>query len=109
MSRKNNLFKLDLLVLAVLYHGDCYGYEISNQIREKSNQVIDLKDGVLYPILYILMEGEYISSSEKQVGRKIRVYYHLLPKGSDLLLEMMKEYHDMVKSIDYILEGIDDE
>ena len=25
MSRKNNLFKLDLLVLAVLYHGDCYG------------------------------------------------------------------------------------
>lgn len=55
------------------------------------------------------MEGEYISSSEKQVGRKIRVYYHLLPKGSDLLLEMMKEYHDMVKSIDYILEGIDDE
>lgn len=55
------------------------------------------------------MEGEYISSSEKQVGRKIRVYYHLLPKGSDLLLEMMKEYRDMVKSIDYILEGIDDE
>ena len=50
------------------------------------------------------MEGEYISSSEKQVGRKIRVYYHLLPKGSDLLLEMMKEYHDMVKSIDYIMQ-----
>ena len=90
MSRKNNLFKLDLLVLAILYHGDCY-------------------DGVLYPILYKLMEGEYISSSEKQVGRKIRVYYHLLPKGSDLLLEMMKEYHDMVKSINHILEGIDDE
>ena len=55
------------------------------------------------------MEGEYISSSEKQVGRKIRVYYHLLPKGNDLLLEMMKEYRDMVKNIDYILEGIDDE
>ena len=109
MSRKNNLFKLDLLVLAVLYRGDCYGYEIANQIREKSNQVIDLKDGVLYPILYKLMEGEYISSSEKHVGRKIRVYYHLLPKGNDLLLEMMKEYRDMVKSIDYILEGIDDE
>lgn len=79
------------------------------RLEKKSNQVIDLKDGVLYPILYKLMEGEYISSSEKQVGRKIRVYYHLLPKGSDLLLEMMKEYHDMVKSIDYILEGIDDE
>lgn len=84
---------------------------MKSQIRleKKSNQFIDLKDGVLYPILYKLMEGEYISSSEKQVGRKVRVYYHLLPKGSDLLLEMMKEYHDMVKSINRILEGIDDE
>ena len=78
------------------------------KLEKKSNQVIDLKDGVLYPILYKLMEGEYISSSEKQVRRKIRVYYHLLPKGSDLLLEMMKEYRDMVKNIDCVLEGVND-
>lgn len=106
MSKKNNIFKLDLLILAILYFGDYYGYEIAKKIKEKSQHAINLKDGVLYPILYKLMEENYISSYEQQVGRKIRVYYHICPKGISHLFNMIDEYNDMVKKINYILEGI---
>lgn len=109
MSKKNNIFKLDLLVLAILYFDDYYGYEIAKKIKEKSQQAIDLKDGVLYPILYKLMEENYISSYEQQVGRKIRVYYHILPEGVSHLFNMIDEYYDMVEKINYILEGIKSE
>lgn len=34
MSRKNNLYTLDMLILACLYRSDCYGYEISRNISD---------------------------------------------------------------------------
>lgn len=60
----------------------------------------------MYPILYKLLEANYISSYETQVGRKIQVYYHIEPLGLEYLQQTIKEYHEMLGSIDKILEGI---
>lgn len=108
-KQKNKLFKLDMLILAVLYHSDHYGYEISKNIRELTNHSFDLKDGVLYPILYKLSQESFITSYEKQVGRKIRVYYHIEKKGKEALLEMIKEYREMLENIDQLLGEINHE
>lgn len=106
MNRKNSVYTLDMLILASLYHSDCYGYEISKNIRDVTKQKIDIKDGVMYPILYRLLKSNFISSYEKQVGRKIRVYYHIEPLGIDYLLKSIDEYNEMLESISLILEGI---
>lgn len=106
MNRKNNLYTLDMLILACLYRSDCYGYEISKNIKEISQQNINIKDGVMYPILYKLLEANYITSYENQVGRKIRVYYHIEPLGLNYLLQTINEYHEMLNSVEKVLEGV---
>lgn len=106
MSKKNSLYKLDMLILASLYHKDCYGYEISKNLKQLSNEIIDIKDGVMYPILYKLLKNEYISTYEQQVGKKIRVYYHIEKKGHQYLINTIDEYYKMLDTIENIIEGI---
>ena len=84
MARKNSFFKLDMLLLCIIAKQDCYGYEITKQIKTYSHELIDIKEGTMYPILYKLLDENYISSYEKVIDRKVRVYYHIEEKGKDL-------------------------
>lgn len=103
MANKNNLFKLEMLLLGVLRKQDCYGYEITKLIKKYSNDLIVIKDGTMYPILYKLLDEGFISSYDKVVSRKLRVYYHIEPSGMDKFNEMVSDYDNMIKGIDNII------
>ena len=45
---------LDMLVLRLLEKEPKYGYQLIQEMREKSDEVFSLKEGTLYPILYRL-------------------------------------------------------
>ena len=45
---------LDMLVLKLLESEPRYGYQIIQELKDKSGDVFSLKDGTLYPILYRL-------------------------------------------------------
>lgn len=45
------------------------------------------------------MDTGFISSYEKIVGRKIRIYYHIEDTGQEYLTELIKEFYQMVQSI----------
>ena len=101
----NYLFKLDLLILSILQHKDMYGYEITKYITEKSNETIVPKHGTMYPIIYNLIEEEYISSYTEIHNNKARVYYHLEDKGKDYLKKITEEYDNLVECINSIVHG----
>ncbi|MFQ6792782.1 MAG: PadR family transcriptional regulator [Thomasclavelia sp.] len=103
MANKNNLFKLEMLLLGVLRKQDCYGYEITKLIKKYSNDLIVIKDGTMYPILYKLLDEGFISSYDKVVTRKLRVYYHIEPSGMEKFNEMVSDYDNMIKGIDNII------
>lgn len=103
MANRHNYFKLEMLILSVLEDSDCYGYEISQQLKEKSHGLMQIKEGALYPILYKLQKEEYISSYE-QSGKKTRVYYHLEEKGLKHLITLEEDYLKMVKEIKNICQ-----
>lgn len=63
--KKNNFFKLEMLLLIVIKKEDMYGYEITNMLREVTNDVIDIKEGSLYPILYKLLEKKKLVAMKK--------------------------------------------
>ena len=105
MANKNNIFKLEMLLLCVINQHDCYGYEITKQIKNDSHNLIDIKDGTMYPILYKLLEQNYISCYEQQVGRKIRVYYHIEEKGKEKLNDMIHEFENMIDGIYNIIHN----
>ena len=100
----NFLFKLDLLVLSVLKEKDCYGYELTKIISQKTNDLVIPKVGTMYPILHELLENNYISSYEEYIKTKARVYYHIEDKGIQYLAKIVKEYKDLVNAINSIVD-----
>ena len=48
-----------LLILRLLEEKDMYGYEMIEALREKSQNVFELKAGTLYPLLHGLEEKKF--------------------------------------------------
>ena len=65
--------------------------------------LIKLGDGTMYNILYKLLDKGYISSYDKIIGKKIRVYYHLKPEGKIYLDQLIQEFHDFVLVVEKII------
>ena len=102
-KKEDNPFTLELLILNVLNEKDCYGYEIMRAIHHASNDVITPKMGTIYPVLYNLLDHNYISSYEKSIKTKIRIYYHIEPLGRELYNEMLWKYDSIVGVINAIV------
>ena len=67
MAKRNSFKKgtIELLTLAILQDGDCYGYQITQSICDKSNGIITVTEGALYPILYRLVDKGYLTDYKK--------------------------------------------
>lgn len=105
-SKRNNVFKLDILILSVLRRKDCYGAEIATTINNETNDLFSVKEGVLYPILYKLEQSGFVSSSEQIVNRKLRVYYHLTDLGQNELIIMEADFAKKIEAINRVLKEL---
>ena len=109
MSRSsNNFFRMEMLLLKIIEigNGEYYGYKIVQQLQELSDDKIKLAEGVMYPILYRLLDKGYIIDEKRLVGkRKTRVYYKLEPKGKEYLNQLYIDYMDINTSIIKIMEA----
>ena len=101
----NNFFKTEMLLLKILETKERYGYEITQILKELSNGNISLAEGTLYPILYKLVDQEFIEDKKVLIGkRKTRVYYSITTKGKDYLVKLINEYYQMSDCINTILK-----
>lgn len=107
MRAQNNFKKgaVEMLLLHILNSkGDCYGYQLSQLIKETSDNYLIIPEGSLYPALYKLIENGYISDYKMQIGKRlVRVYYHLESAGKDRLVELVEDYLATTDSIKKIL------
>lgn len=111
MSRPaNNFFKLEMLLLKIIEQQDCYGYQITQLIKQLSNNKIDIKEGTMYPVLYRLLDKGYISDQKVLVGKRLtRVYYHIEPEGKKYLHELYNEYLQTIDNINSIMMWADED
>ena len=94
-----------MLVLSLLKDRDKYGYEMISQLALRSENVFEMKEGTLYPVLHALERDGYVESYEKETeaGRKRR-YYHLTDRGSRQLQEQTDQWRVFSGAVDKILE-----
>lgn len=107
MSITENLKKgtAELLLLTLLKYQDMYGYQLSQELAERSENMFILREGSMYPTLYRLVEKGLISDRQEKVGqRRVRVYYHLEPRGLQYLDDIQNEYFNINKGILKILK-----
>lgn len=84
------------LILSILSQGDSYGYEIIHQVRERSENLLEWADGMLYPILHRLENRGLIASywGKAPTGRK-RKYYRLLESGQTELVAQREQWQQL--------------
>ena len=75
-----------VVVLEILSRGRMYGYELSEAIEAKSQKILTLGQGTLYPLLYNLEAQKLIKGQWETApsGRKRR-YYSITSKGKERL------------------------
>jgi len=90
---------IDTIILKLLQEKDMYGYEIVNEIKERTNRLFNIKEATLYSVVQRLEKRQLISSyqGEKSHGRTRR-YYRITPFGKAYYIELIKEYMNL-KSI----------
>jgi transcriptional regulator len=83
---------LDLLILRTLILGPAHGHAIAKAIEFKSDEVLQVEQGSLYPALHRLIKREWISAVEGTSENNRRAkYYRLTAKGRrQLVLETSK-------------------
>lgn len=106
MNYKDKLKKglIEMLLLKILSEEDCYGYQITQIMKEVSYGTIIVREASMYPILYRLQERDLISSyRQKGNGRMERVYYHLKNSGKEELLRLVAAYKEIETGVNAIL------
>lgn len=93
-----------LVVLRLLNEKPMYGYEITSEIKNRSDGKYMIS--ILYPVLYRLEEQGYIeiSSTEVTDGRA-RSYYSITPEGIKHLEKTWKEYLDISSVFEDIMKN----
>jgi len=83
---------LDLLILRTLILGPAHGHAIAKAIEFKSDEVLQVEQGSLYPALHRLIRRGWISAEEGTSENNRRAkYYRLTAKGRrQLVLETSK-------------------
>lgn len=94
---------MTMLILRLLDEKDMYGYEMIESLREKSENVFELKAGTLYPLLHTLEEKQFVSSYEMEVLGKIRKYYSITRDGRAHLEEKRTQWQEYSKAVTNVL------
>lgn len=97
---------LEILVLKLLKKEEKYGYQLIQELRDKSDEMFTLKEGTLYPILYRLEEEALIVSrwSEPKGKEVARKYYAITPEGREILVRLIGLWKEFSGQVSGILE-----
>jgi DNA-binding PadR family transcriptional regulator len=94
LSKELMASSLAPLVLLILKSGESYGYEIIQQIRDKSNGQLQIAEGTLYPVLKKMESKKWLTGNWKKAdtGRQRR-YYTLTIKGNQQIEQQLGEWN----------------
>jgi PadR family transcriptional regulator, regulatory protein PadR len=95
---------LDLLILQTLQWGPQHGYGISQAIRSRSGEALQVDTGSLYPALHRLEREKWIAADWKISENKQRVrVYRLTAAGKKQLLSERSRWQQISEAIAGIL------
>ncbi len=93
-----------IVVLNLLSDTPKYGYEISSEMKRRSNGRFTVS--VLYPVLYRLEEQGYVCVAKTEVvNNRARSYYQITSEGRAYLEETKKSFNEMVDIAEALLKG----
>ena len=97
---------LDLLILKTLTRGPMHGYAIVQHIHERSEDVLIVEEGSLYPCLYRMEEKGWIAAEwGKSENNRRAKFYSLTRSGRKQLKEETALWERICGAITLVLEA----
>ncbi len=94
---------LDMLILQTLQWGPEHGHGIGQAIRARSQELLNIEAGSLYPALHRLERQGLLASEWKTSDNKQRAkYYRLTPSGRKQLVHEESKWDLLVKAISLV-------
>ena len=95
---------LDLLIMQTLALGPAHGHTVAHAIAHRSDAVLQVEHGSLYPALHRLEDRGWIASfwGTSENNRRAR-YYRLTPTGRRQLSEQTTRWDELVRAINRVL------
>jgi transcriptional regulator len=94
---------LPVLILHVLSRRASHGYQIAKDIKAASQDVLDFKEGTLYPTLHSLERRGWIEAYEEEVKGRTRRYYRLTEAGRVALAQEREEWASFSAAVNLVL------
>ena len=106
MDREILKGSLEIILLSLLKNKDMYGYEMSKEIKNITENVLILGEGTLYPALKRLKEKNLIQDYfiETNSSKKKRKYYKITEDGLIELNLKLKDFYLISNLIENIKE-----
>jgi PadR family transcriptional regulator, regulatory protein PadR len=96
---------LDLLILQTLARGEGHGHGISQTIRARSDELLSVETGSLYPALHRLEKKGWLDSEWKVSENKQRAkYYSLTTAGRRQLAAERDKWRQVVLAVSGVLD-----
>ncbi len=92
-----------VVVLEILSRGRMYGYELSEAVEKRSQGILTLGRGTLYPLLYNLEAKGLVAAEweENEASRKRR-YYSITGKGKAELAAQKQQWMSLQQGVNLV-------
>jgi DNA-binding PadR family transcriptional regulator len=90
---------VDGLILAVLSDGPRHGYAVIEELRRRSDGVLDFPEGTIYPALYKLEAAGSVASSWTVAEGRRRRMYRLTAAGRRELARVRDEWDTLARAM----------
>src|SRR5947209_3887567 len=97
----------EMLILQLLARKPMYGYELVQEIRDTTDQVLTFGEGCIYPILHRLEANGHLTSRRDIVGKRSRLVYRVTKSGQKKLTDSVAQWQGIAKAIQLIIQGED--
>lgn len=94
---------LPTLILEVLAHEPTHGYRIAQHIKERSEGVLDFKEGTLYPALHKLEHDGLVVSRDTVENGRPRRSYRITPAGRTILATDRTAWRQLSRAVTLLL------
>ncbi len=100
---------LEMLVLKLICDSSTYGYELLQQLKERSENRFVLKEGTLYPILYRLEDEGLIAArwSQGQGRTAPKKMYEATESGREENIRRQIQWTEFQKTVNCFFRGGD--
>lgn len=91
---------LEMMVLRVLKLEPLHGYALVQRIQERSNDLLRVEEGSLYPALQRLLKGGLVKAEwgVSSTNRRVRIY-RITPAGAKHLTSQISSFEQMLDGI----------